>query len=104
MGEIKSKNMCKVNCCSGSVCMSAKVGKYLLIVGGLNWGLVGVVMLMDNGSNWNVINLLLGGWPMVEGIVYVLMGVAAIMKIFGCKCSKCAGGVCTPGGDMQGKM
>ena len=73
--------------CGG--CMVHKICGVLLIIGGLNWGLVGVAILMGNGSNLNVVNLLLGSWPVLEGIVYVLVGLAAIMKIFGCKCKKC---------------
>lgn len=64
-----------------------KIRKVLLIVGGLNWGLVGVGMLM--GVNLNVINLLLGGVPTLEAVVYVLVGLAAILKIFGCRCKTC---------------
>ena len=72
------------------------IGKILLIVGGINWGLVGVGMLMGRGMEWNVVNMLLGNWPMVEAVVYVLVGVAAVIKIFGCKCKKCMSG-CTCG-------
>ncbi len=79
--------MCHSISCKGG-CTPALVGKILLIVGGINWGLVGVGMLMD--SNWNVVNLLLGSWPPVEAVVYVLVGVAGVMEIFGCKCKKCA--------------
>lgn len=57
------------------------------MVGGLNWGLVGVGMLM--GNDLNVVHMILGSWPVVEGIVYVLVGLAAVMKIFGCRCKKC---------------
>ena len=63
--------------------------KILLIVGGLNWGLVGVGMLLGNGAEWNVVNLVLGSIPTLEAIVYVLVGLAAVMKIIGCKCNKC---------------
>ncbi|MEI8174486.1 MAG: DUF378 domain-containing protein, partial [bacterium] len=66
----------------------ALIGKILLIVGGVNWGLMGVGMLMD--SNWNVVNLIFGSLPTIEAIVYILVGVAAVMTIFGCKCKKCA--------------
>ena len=71
------------------------IGKILLIVGGINWFLVGVALLMGNGDNWNVINLLLSpisNTGHLEGLVYVLVGIAAIMKIFGCKCKKCTAG------------
>ncbi len=64
-----------------------KIVGILLIVGGLNWGLVGVGMLM--GINLNVVNLLLGGIPMLEAVIYVLVGVAAILRIFCCQCQKC---------------
>jgi len=74
------------SCCGGG-CILRKIRKILLIVGGLNWGLVGVGMLM--GTNFNVINLLLGGIPTLEATVYVLVGLAALMKIFGCRCQKC---------------
>lgn len=74
------------NCC-GHGCWVRKMRKVLLIVGGLNWGLVGVGMLM--GSDWNVVHILLGSWPVVEAIVYILVGLAAIMKMVGCRCKKC---------------
>ncbi len=78
------------NCggCMGKMCASAKIVKIFLIVGGLNWGLVGLGGFL--GMNLNIVNLVLGGWPMVESIVYLLVGVAAVMKIFGgCKCKTC---------------
>ena len=73
--------------CGG--CVVHKICGVLVIIGGLNWGLVGLAMLVSNGSNWNVVNLLLGSWPVVEAVVYVLVGIAAVVKIFGCKCKKC---------------
>ncbi|HYK08080.1 MAG TPA: DUF378 domain-containing protein [Candidatus Eisenbacteria bacterium] len=62
------------------------VAYLLLFVGGLNWGLVGLL-------NVNVVMWLLGSWPMVEKAVYVLVGVAAVWVMFthmsDCKvCSK----------------
>lgn len=56
----------------------------LVVVGGVNWGLVGLSML-TGGGNWNVVNLLLGSWPMVEGIVYLLVGLSAVYSLVGCK-------------------
>lgn len=57
----------------------------LVVVGGVNWGLVGVAMLMGSGANWNVVNLLLGSWPMVEAVVYVLVGLSAVYSLACCK-------------------
>lgn len=73
-------------CCGG--CIPSMIGKILLIVGGLNWGLVGVGMLM--GSDWNLVHMITGTIPTLEAVVYVLVGVGAVMKLFGCKCHKCA--------------
>ena len=84
--------MCNSKCCGGG-CTPTLIGKILLIVGGVNWGLVGVGMLMGNDAGaWNVINKLLKTVPTVEAIVYVLVGVAAVINIFGCRCKKCMGG------------
>jgi uncharacterized protein len=61
----------------------------LVIVGALNWGLVALGYWM--GSNWNVVNLLLGQWPVVENIVYLLVGVSALVIGFSHKrdCRTC---------------
>lgn len=44
----------------------------LVIVGALNWGLIGLGGFA--GANWNVVGMLLGAWPQVEWLVYVLVG------------------------------
>lgn len=92
------------NSCGKCSCTLALITKVLVVVGGLNWGLVGLGMLLGNGSGWNVVNMLLGGFPIFEALVYVLVGVAALMTCFGCKCKtckscKCDGGVCVPSND-----
>lgn len=68
----------------------------LMAVGGLNWGLVGLGWLMG-GADWNVVHMLLGAWPMVESIVYVLVGLATVYELIGHK--KC----CNVCGDMGNK-
>ena len=47
-----------------------------LIAGGINWGLVGLGYFF--GTNLNIINLVLGSWPAVENIVYVVVGLCAL--------------------------
>ena len=59
--------------------MLHKISFVLVVVGGLNWGLVALGDWM--GGNWNVVNLLLGSWPVVEQIVYLLVGVAALVLV-----------------------
>jgi len=54
----------------------------LVIIGGLNWGLIGLL-------GWNVVNLLLGSVPTVERVVYVLVGFAAVAMLSEGKCKMC---------------
>ena len=49
----------------------------LVVVGAVNWGLVGLGGFL--GSNLNVVNLLLGSWPAVEWVVYILVGLSGLM-------------------------
>ena len=53
------------------------IGMLLVVIGALNWGLVGLGMLMG-GANWNVVQMLLGSWPTVEAVVYVLVGLSGV--------------------------
>ena len=73
--------------CHWGGCATSKTVKVLLTVGGLNWGLVGLGMLLS--KDLNVVYMLLGSMPTLEAIVYVLVGVAAVMKLFHCRCRKC---------------
>lgn len=65
------------------VCSAAAI---LVLIGALNWGLVGLGGFI--GMDLNVVNLLLGTWPQVEWVVYILVGLAAVYEIFNkCSCS-----------------
>lgn len=70
------------------------IGKILMVIGALNWGAIGLGMLMDSAESWNVVNMLLGSMPTLEAIVYVLVGVAGLVGIFGCRCKKCSSCSC----------
>ena len=48
----------------------------LVVVGALNWGLIGLGSFI--GENLDVVNMILGGTPQLENIVYVLVGLAGI--------------------------
>ncbi len=50
------------------------VAYLLLWVGGLNWGLVGLM-------NINVVSMLLGAGGTLEKIVYILVGLSAVYVI-----------------------
>lgn len=46
----------------------------LLVIGGLNWGLV--------AFKFNLVNVLVGKWPTLEMLVYLLVGLAALYEAF----------------------
>ncbi|HZX00801.1 MAG TPA: DUF378 domain-containing protein [Candidatus Paceibacterota bacterium] len=52
----------------------------LVVVGAINWGLVGLGWLMG-GSDWNLVNLVLGSWMQLEAIVYVLVGASGVYLV-----------------------
>lgn len=52
----------------------------LVIVGAINWGLVGLGQLVD--ANWNLVNLLVGGIPTLEALIYVLVGLAGLYELY----------------------
>lgn len=86
--------MCNSKCCGGH-CVLAMITKILVIIGGINWGLVGIGMLMS--KDLNLVKMLLGSWPTVEAAIYLLVGISAVFTIFGCRCKKCTSGTCGGG-------
>ena len=69
--------------------MNCKITYWLMVIGALNWGLVGLGSFF--GGNWNVVRLIFGTWPIVESVVYVVVGIAAIISFFSCKKCSCQG-------------
>ncbi len=58
----------------------------LLLVGGINWGLVGAF-------NYNLVTTLLGDSSMMTRVVYGLVGVCALYQAYGHFCKKgCSSG------------
>lgn len=53
----------------------------LVILGALNWGLVGLGAYMG-GQNWNVVSLLFSDWPDLANLVYVLIGIAGAWALY----------------------
>ncbi|MBU0646409.1 DUF378 domain-containing protein [Patescibacteria group bacterium] len=52
-----------------------KISFWLLIVGGLNWGLIGLF-------HFNLVAKIFGSVSWIEDLIYILVGVAAVVKIF----------------------
>lgn len=63
----------KKACC----CPACKVAGLLVVVGAINWGLVGAFDV-------NLVSSLLGSGTTGERIVYILVGVAGVAKLLGC--------------------
>jgi len=64
-----------------------KTAFILVIIGALNWGLIAIGYYM--GQDWNVVNLLLGPWAWLEYLVYLLVGLSALLIVFSKKCWNC---------------
>lgn len=45
----------------------------LVMIGGLNWGLTAL--------DYNVVSMILGSMPMIEQLVYILVGLSAVYMI-----------------------
>lgn len=54
----------------------------LVIVGGLNWGLVGIAHFVAPAANWNLVSLVLGTVPALEFAVYLLVGLAGLYGVY----------------------
>ncbi len=64
----------------------------LVIIGGLNWGLIGI------NSGWNVVNLIFGSIGWLESLIYILVGLSALYLVFTHKktCKNCDKGAGAP--------
>ena len=67
------------------MCGVHKAAYVLLLVGGLNWLLV--------AFGYNLVESLLGAWPLVVKAVYVLVGLSAIAMLGVGKCCMKEGGM-----------
>lgn len=54
----------------------------LVIVGALNWGLVGLGMWAGAGMSWNLVDIIFGSIPALEALVYVLVGLAGLYELY----------------------
>lgn len=56
------------------------VATLLVVVGAVNWGLIGLGGFM--GQDLNVVNMLLMSWPEVEWVVYILVGLSGLWLVW----------------------
>lgn len=58
------------------------LAKWLLIIGGLNWGLVGLF-------DYDLVTSLLGSWPWLVKLVFILVGLSAVLVLIEKSCKGC---------------
>jgi uncharacterized membrane protein YuzA (DUF378 family) len=83
----KGKSECECKCEWGTLSLVAVI---LLIIGGLNWGVIGLFNLGLDFFNFDLVKLLFGSFPILVHLVYVLFGVAALYKIYVITAKKCS--------------
>ena len=52
-----------------------KISKWIVVIGAANWGLIGLF-------NFNLVTFLLGSWPILVTVVYVLVGAAGFWAVY----------------------
>ena len=56
------------------------VAFWLVIVGGINWGLLGLSSFF--GQTWDLVYMLIGSWSMIVAeLVYLLVGISAVYLV-----------------------
>ncbi len=55
---------------------------WLLWIGGINWGLVGLF-------HYNLVESLFGAWGWLVSLIYILVGLSAVMLLFKKTCKMC---------------
>ncbi len=71
-------------------CSPSKIAWILVLIGALNWGLIGIGYFLS--MNWNIVNLIFGRMMWLEALIYLLVGISAVWVIVGCRCRNCKEG------------
>ncbi len=61
------------------------IASILVIIGALNWGLVGLNSFSAIDYSWDLVAIVFGSWPAVAAIVYLLVGLSGLwllVKLF----------------------
>ncbi len=54
----------------------------LALIGALNWGVIGLF-------EFNIVERLFGAGTLIEQVVYIVIGLAGLVCLFGCCCKTC---------------
>lgn len=75
-----------------------KLANILVLIGALNWGVYGLF-------NINVVSVILGSAWILEDVVYVLVGLSAVvLMVKGCTCGCACGKSCSTKNTPESKM
>ena len=61
------------------------IASILVIIGAINWGLVGIMSFSAVSYDYDLINLIVGSVPWLAAIIYILVGLSGIwvlVKLF----------------------
>jgi len=58
------------------------IASILVVIGALNWGLIGLNSFSKVNYDWDLVNLLLGKFPIVAAIVYLLVGLSGLWMLY----------------------
>jgi uncharacterized protein len=58
------------------------VAYVLVVIGALNWGLVGLASFGGVDYSWDLVNLILGGIPILAALVYILVGLSGLWVLY----------------------
>ena len=72
---------------NGKKCIVCKIICALMVIGAINWGLVGAF-------DWNLVSTIFGEMSAVSRVIYVLVGLSGVMTVVCCfkeckACKKC---------------
>lgn len=67
---------------SPGMCTAHKIAWVLVFIGGINWGLIGFF-------DFNLVHAIFMSAPVVERVIYAIVGLAAVFSCFCAKCSMC---------------
>ncbi|MDO8617670.1 MAG: DUF378 domain-containing protein [Candidatus Uhrbacteria bacterium] len=67
---------------NGQCCGVHKVAWVLVIIGALNWGLIGLV-------KFDAVTVIFGAWPMLVRVIFVLVGLSALAMLTMKMCKGC---------------
>ena len=57
-----------------------KTAFVLVIIGALNWGIMGLTYYF--GNSWNLVYAIFGQWSWLENLIYLLVGISALVVLF----------------------